>query len=971
MKSPESETLDLRIESTIDAFEESLAEHGSAMVADFFPDRSDPLFSKVAAELIRVDLELAWEAGNQKSLNDYKEVLPELVTDSQLRADIAFEEYRQRCEHGQPISLEEFSNKYDVETTGWSTVVSSKDETRTTEQFNELAKRVPTEGQRWRDFEIIREIGRGALSRVLLAKQTSLSSRQVVLKFAPKHLLEAEKLARLQHPNIVPVFSVYEDRDFHVFCMPYLGDETLLGDEANASTTDTRQTGDGALQVFEQLASAIEHAHQRGILHNDIKPANVLWVDEQPMLLDFNLAASTTDRSESQIGGTLPYMAPEALAGLSSGKQSSDERSDLFSLGALIFELATGKAPFGNHKTIEATLESRNHLDRGLLRSKVTPSFAAIVENCLAIDPAKRYQTASELLQDTQNEREHLPLQFANESRAQRIKKWTLRHPRLTSWTTLAAVASVLIAISLFAWFAREKYVAKLEAKQTFVEFSQAVEQLVPELSSIGLEGVDPTVAIQDAEETLARFVSINDQSPDWRGSETYDLLDSETQQAIDHEVTRLALMTSESYLYAYRNDKAADHLGPAERWNLVASLGNRKPSRARLDQLSRIKVMQGDDQQADSLREAAANATLTTATDLQLVGHLSRVHGNTTYARDVLMQACEQDPQDFSKWYNLAQTHMDLGDWQQADQCLTACLVLKDSPLARYARGISRNENNDPAGAARDFTKFLPHTEDGSYGRHCCLLNRAIAYKDLKQYRKSLADLNTAIDSGYKGVRPLLIRSRVKKRLGDHVGAASDHQLAMKTTPRDELGWVALGVAKMSKQPAEALTDFEKAIELNPRSHSARRNVAHVLSARLARPAKAIEVLAGVCKDYPNDDSAFAGRGILLARAGKFAEAIEDAKKAVEINQNPRAMFQAACIYSLASRANPELRDVAVSLLGSSFKVRPSLVSLAVEDTDLIDIHGYLPFKQLCAAAARFAAVPDASQVIKNTESK
>ena len=137
MKTPESETLDLRIETQIDAFEESLAENGSASVSDFFPDRNDPLFLRVAAELVRVDLELAWEAGVEKSLDDYSDVLPELNSDDQLRSEIAFEEYRQRCHHGQDISLDEFSSKYNVATVGWSTVVKAKDE------FEKVAEKPP------------------------------------------------------------------------------------------------------------------------------------------------------------------------------------------------------------------------------------------------------------------------------------------------------------------------------------------------------------------------------------------------------------------------------------------------------------------------------------------------------------------------------------------------------------------------------------------------------------------------------------------------------------------------------------------------------------------------------------------------------------------------------------------------------------------------------------------------------------
>jgi|GEM_PF-4390861 len=967
MNSPNSETLDLRIESYIDSFEERLAEQGTASVADFFPERNDPLFLRVASELVRVDLELAWEAGEQKTLANYREVLPELNTDSQLRSEIAFEEYRQRCHHGETVMLEDFAAQYNVATTGWSTVVSSKDRTTTAADFDKLAERVPSGGQRWRDFEIIEEIGRGALSRVMLAKQTSLSGRRVVLKFAPKHLLEADKLARLQHSNIVPVFSVYEDRDFHVFCMPYLGDQTLLDANEKTQLGSSNELEAQTLETFEQLASAIEHAHERGILHNDIKPANVLWADDQPMLLDFNLAANAARTEEVQIGGTLPYMSPESLNGLLTGEQCADERSDIFSLGALMFELVTGEYPFSKQSTVQETLASRSQppSSQRILANKVSRSFCAIIDKCLQHDPAKRYQSSTELMTDIGLQRTHFPLRHAeNNSWKDRLDKWTRRHPRLASTTSIAIITATLITIGLTAWFARERYVRNIEVENQFADFIAAQDAIVPELLSAGSVFVDADSAIASAKRTLSTYIDL-DRVPtetDWRNGENYSRLSRERQRIVDQDVLRLATLTSSAYQFSKQNDRREQ----VKRWRTVAF--SAPDTQMRLLLPDELDGVAGDSTEVRELFSEAAKAETLTATDMFLIGAYARSLGNSAEAKKILTAACEQAPDDFAAWYNLAHAHMDLGEWDLALSRFTTCIALDpDSAMARFGRAMARMERGDSLAAVADFTTFL-NMKPGEHIRNCALLNRAIAYKDAGKAALALKDLDQAIEGGFNGSRAILVRSRVKKVLGDTKGSASDLDLGLAATPRDELGWVARGVAKMSKQHEEAMQDFEEALRLNPRSRNARWWIAYLLSEHLGKPNDAILILDKVVKDYPTDDVLFGGRGVLLARAERYEEAVRDAKRIVALKGGPQSMHLAACIYSMASRKNPEFRQVAVSLLGVSFKDRPSLVKLAMRDEDLKDIREYDAFKDLCDAAKTFDAIPSAGRAVENT---
>lgn len=315
------------------------------------------------------------------------------------------------------------------------------------------------EGDQFDDFELIRELGSGAFATVYLARQISLG-RKVALKISPNRGHEAQTLASLEHDHIVHVFSELVDqaRQSRLLCMQYVAGATLA-DVMKFLTPAVRTNGTGkdflaaldkvsshaeefrpsALQERESIAegnfheaicwigarlsSALEFAHDKGILHRDIKPANILLNPYgRPFLADFNLACKTANEEVGEVGGTLPYMSPEHLHAFASRDMQDwervDERSDVYSLGVVLYELATGQRPYSStlgfgeslNDSLMALVEKR--LQRVPTLKKVIPaipdSLDQLIRRCIAPEPRDRFASAAELRQALEACRSHI-----------------------------------------------------------------------------------------------------------------------------------------------------------------------------------------------------------------------------------------------------------------------------------------------------------------------------------------------------------------------------------------------------------------------------------------------------------------------------------------------------------------------------------------------------------------------------------
>jgi serine/threonine protein kinase/Tfp pilus assembly protein PilF len=429
------------------------------------------------------EIKSLWKRGDRPDARAALSQHPELRGDKSAILDLAYEEYCLHLEAGRAPDPDEFCERFPNFKASLRRLIEAH---RFLEENSHLLADAtplnwPQPGEDFLGFTLLEELGRGAFARVFLAAEPALGNRKVAVKVSLQGTSEAETLGRINHPNIVPVHSVQQDKTsgLTVVCMPYLGSATLcdvldmvfatkkvpgrakviLDAAREAGADDAPVAGrrtpaavyaqgtfiDGVVQIGAELADALACIHSLGICHRDLKPSNVLMSpDGRPMLLDFNLSFDEKI-ADSRLGGTLPYMSPEQLLAtdLESGAGPSliDARSDIFSLGLMLYELLTGAHPYG---PVPLKLSSRNLRQHLLERHRARPrpirdlnpqvdkKLARIIERCMAYNPNDRPQSPALLAAAL---RQCL-------SPFRRLRRWVALHPRMVAAMVLVTLTA-------------------------------------------------------------------------------------------------------------------------------------------------------------------------------------------------------------------------------------------------------------------------------------------------------------------------------------------------------------------------------------------------------------------------------------------------------------------------------------------------------------------------------------------------
>jgi serine/threonine protein kinase len=407
------------------------------------------------------------------------------------------------------------------------------------------------------DFRLLREIGRGGMGIVYEAEQLSLG-RHVALKILPlaaalnprqlkrfKH--EAEAAAGLQHPQIVPIYAIGCESGIHFYAMQHIDGQSLarfiadlrcqVGKEAapkeegsdiatpNGMDSLTRSPGPSTgketsktapqaeASFFQtvarwgiQAAEALEHAHQCGIVHRDIKPANLLLDPSGKIWIsDFGLARSLSEPGLTRSGdllGTLRYMSPEQA---SARRGLTDQRSDIYSLGATLYEVLTLEPalPGEDQQEVLRQLSLEEPRPPRALNPALPVELETIVLTAMDRSPDCRYPTAQEFAEDLRRFLNDQPILARPPSRTQRLRKWARRHKAwVTAGIAAMAVAIVVLAVSIgLIWNAQRQTQAALEdargkqsrAEQNLESANRALDNLLSLSNTLTVMPLDPT----------------------------------------------------------------------------------------------------------------------------------------------------------------------------------------------------------------------------------------------------------------------------------------------------------------------------------------------------------------------------------------------------------------------------------------------------------------------------------------------
>jgi serine/threonine protein kinase len=744
-------------------------------------------------------------------------------------------------------------------------------------------------------FEIYEELGRGTFGVVYLAHQTSLG-RLVALKMVlyraqqasdvlDRFQTDARSLARLKHPNIVQIHAVGEHQG-----LPYIVLEYVEGGTLAEAIRGKEQTTASTVELMEPLARAVAYAHEQGILHRDLKPGNILLAaDGTPKIADFGLAKSLepgpTATLPGSVLGTPAYMAPEQAR----GGIDIAEAADQYALGAILYELLTGRPPFLGQSP-QDTLEQVKHNDvvpPSRLQPHVDPTLEAICLKCLRKEPARRFAKTRELADDLERFRLGLPTQTRPVSAHEWFSMWCRRNRKIAVLS--AAVLGLLLVVAIVST------VAAIRIKH----YSSLAEDYAVDASR------GQWLALTTYREVLGRFDSALVDRPDLAWMRR-DLLLA-TKQRIE-ELKKTIRRKRDDGVFPEADRYLAGSLQRLA--DLHVALG--EPEEALADYIEARDLLDvllaRDPRNGAYLRNSAAIRVL--------LGdfHLNRF--NAKAARDFYAQAL-----------SLRERWAEVVKGEAAPQ---PDIVRHALAKTRGALALASLHRGDPATAGaelkkeQDLRKSL--SEPYRQGTENVNLRReeAAMHDRLGEVAFKRRDPIAAIQE-YKAA--LAIRETLPDPKS--LGTASD--LALSDEFLGDVNLYLNGAADISRMHFDAALARLQALEQEfPKSLQIKNAIARNLY-RLGEAYRQMHqpeesraffersraIRAAIFQDMPEDTEAQVTLALVLARCGDYDRALELAHSAqVQASKDPGALFNVACAFAQCAGARPNAASEAVKAL-------------------------------------------------------
>ncbi len=472
------------------------------------------------SDSFRIDQRRRWEQGERVLVEAYLEQLPGLRSEPEEVLALIEHEVVLRQEMGETPHLEEYLGRFPQLAHDLRLHFQVHDALRTEPLPRPtLVGRARAGGRPAGDrpalpgYEVLGELGRGGMGVVYKARQVALD-RVVAVKMilAGSHAgaeerarfrREAEAAARLHHPHVVQIYEVGEAEG-----RPYLALEYVDGGSLDRRTAGTPQPAAAAARLVETLAQAVQYAHERGIVHRDLKPSNVLLQESTtgdtgdtgkdrsrhtnglvssssgasvvhstiPKIADFGLAkrldGGPGPTQSGDLLGTPSYMAPEQAEGKSG---TTGPATDVYGLGAILYELLTGRPPFKAETPLDTLLQVRSEepVSPSQLQPHCPRDLATICLKCLHKEPRRRYPCAVALAEDLRRFLDGKPIRARPVGAAERALKWARRHPATTAWMGLVVLLTGL-GFTAVTWYALRAEERRREAEQAQFAAQQA-----------------------------------------------------------------------------------------------------------------------------------------------------------------------------------------------------------------------------------------------------------------------------------------------------------------------------------------------------------------------------------------------------------------------------------------------------------------------------------------------------------------
>jgi Flp pilus assembly protein TadD/predicted Ser/Thr protein kinase len=747
-------------------------------------------------------------------------------------------------------------------------------------------------------YEVLGLLGKGGMGVVYQARQLGLD-RVVALKMILHGALassddrrrlyaEAQAVARLQHPNIVQVYEVGESRGLAYFSM-----ELCRGGSLLANMDGTPWAAPAAARLVAALAGAMQAAHQAGVIHRDLKPANVLLTEDgTPKVSDFGLARLLDQEGKTGTGevlGTPSYMAPEQAAGKS---REIGPAADVWALGAILFELLTGRPPFKGASALETVeqVKTQDLVPPRRLQPKVPRDLETICLKCLEKDQRRRYAAAADLAEDLRRYLAGEPIAARPTPWWERARKWARRRPAAAALVALCGAALAgLVGEGAWRNAQLRAAVSKAVAERDKLESEKELQTRTGAAQGFLLAARDAEAKADwpEARVQASQALALAQRAP------PLPELQAQAQRLLGAIQGKLDQQQRAQKFWAYyRQAWFHANRNPFLEQDLLAGLEKtRGVVRSALEQVG-VRPDPGTKPALDSAFEEDRARLLPACYDLLLLLAQAEAYPvppalpedqrrRLRRALEILALAEQLCPTCLTRAYylRLAEYAGQLGELAAAEDALSR-VPRPHRAIDYFFRGeesyrqsfLAQGKEKEQllSEAIADLGKTL-REQPNHFGAHYLL---AASYLQLPHrtpahVQLALQDLNACVGQDARFLEGYLLRGFANGVLGDFQAADADFQKALDLQPQDALTryvlYVHRGSVRLRQQRLDqAIDDFQQARQLRPDQYAAYLNLAAAYRQR-RQPEQARAVLREALARLPNEPQLYRAQADLL----------------------------------------------------------------------------------------------------------